>query len=179
MKSRRSTALGTPGVTAVAVGWVLMAGIAFAQDAYPDPVQCQSWCQGIHDRCRAEGQSSCEISHRECMKDCVPLRTPDRFGAIAYDAATKAVGFSTDYGTRAEADQRALSECRSSRKGCAVVVRFTDGCAALAIDSKSRTWGWGRSGLSKDEAEFNAITGCADKGGKDCRREVSICNQAD
>ena len=176
MKSGGSMAIGTLGAATVCC--VLMVSAAFAQDLYPDPVRCESWCDGLYDRCRAEGKSSCEAYRRECVRDCAPLRAPDRFGAIAYDAQTKAIGFSTDYGTRAEADQRALSECRSSRKGCVVVVRFTDGCAALASDRKSRTWGWGRSGLSQDEAEFNALSGCTDQGGKDCRTEVSICNQA-
>lgn len=156
---------------------LICASAAFAGDNYPDPVPCQNWCKATYERCQAEGRPSCDVFRQDCRRECLSGRPADRFGAIAYDPKTKAAGFSTNYGSRDEADQRALSECKSSRNHCRVVVHFTAGCAALAVDGKSRTWGWGISGLSQDEAELNAVNGCTDYGGTQCGIRVSVCNQ--
>jgi hypothetical protein len=55
------------------------------------------------------------------------------FGAIAVDPATRAYGFWYDVGTRANAESRALRQCRarSSRNTCRGIVWVRNGCAAV------------------------------------------------
>ena len=87
----------------------------------------------------------------------VGARAEDHFGAIAYSPSSHADGYSYDYSTQAEAEERALAECNSRGDGCQSVLWFRNACGALAVGPE----GWG-TGWAEDQegAEQNAIEEC-------------------
>ncbi len=96
-------------------------------------------------------------------------------GAIAIDSNHGSrYGFSYDYPTRAQAEQRALNECGY---GCQVVLDFDTGCGAYAADqaSGSSVYGWGTS-TSRDGAQNRALSECKAQGGSRCIIRVWGCN---
>jgi hypothetical protein len=81
----------------------------------------------------------------------------DHFGAIAYSPSSHADGFSYDYSTEAEAEERALAECNSRGDGCQSALWFRNACGALARGPD----GWGAAwGDDQDGAEQNALAEC-------------------
>jgi hypothetical protein len=69
------------------------------------------------------------------------------YGAIAYSPETRSWGYSFGYGSRAEAENAAISRCKGADARIAVWVR--NGWAALAVgDDGVRGWGWSSSSLS-------------------------------
>jgi hypothetical protein len=73
-------------------------------------------------------------------------------GAIAFSNSSGAIGYSNDYNSANEAQQRALRECGD---GCRVVIAFTNACAALAVGA-GRGYGTGWAG-NRQEAESIAM----------------------
>src|ERR1700681_405368 len=72
----------------------------------------------------------------------------DNFGAIAFSASSGAAGYSYDYASRDEAEERALQECG---RGCEVVLWFKNACGALAVGTGN---GYGSGwAASRSEAE--------------------------
>ncbi len=85
-----------------------------------------------------------------------PSRADDHYGAIAYSTDTGKYGYSYDYGSRGDAEQRALNECGES--GCSVVLWFRNACGALATaDDHSYGTAWA---TSRGEAENTAMSYC-------------------
>jgi hypothetical protein len=79
----------------------------------------------------------------------------DNFGAIAFSSGTGATGYSYDYDSRDDAEERALQECGP---GCKVVLWFKNGCGALAVgEGNGSGTGWA---ASRTEAENLAIGYC-------------------
>ncbi|GIL02492.1 MAG: hypothetical protein BroJett030_23910 [Alphaproteobacteria bacterium] len=76
------------------------------------------------------------------------------FGAIAYSAYSGRWGYSYDYLSRYEAEQRALAECGG---GCQIAVWFSNGCGALAVGPDGWGSGWA---YSRAQAEANALSAC-------------------
>ena len=82
------------------------------------------------------------------------------FGAIAFSSQSGAHGYSHNYSSRAAAEQRALSGCRSNGRGCRVVIYFHDACGALAVGHGNGSgYSWG---ASRREAERRALSNCSD-----------------
>ena len=80
---------------------------------------------------------------------------PNRYGAIAYDQASRAWGVSQDQARERDAAIQALNQC--AQKRCVVVHKFKNGCAALADSAKK----FGvASGATRDEAETKAMQRC-------------------
>ena len=81
-----------------------------------------------------------------------------KFGALAIDRSNGFYyGFSYDYATLAEAEQKAIEECSKKGGNCSVVLSFSGtGCAAYrTIDGKAGTaYGWG---FAKTKEEADAI----------------------
>jgi hypothetical protein len=79
----------------------------------------------------------------------------DYFGAIAFSTSDGAVGYSYDFGSREEAEERALQECGA---GCEVVLWFKNACGAIAAGA-GHGYGTGWAG-SRGEAEGIAMRYC-------------------
>jgi len=95
------------------------------------------------------------------------------FGAIAFSQNTGVNGFSADYGSRAGAENRALSECYSrGGSNCIVGIWFANACGALAVGAGN---GWGANwGNSRAIAENNALRVCRSNTGG-CRVVRWVC----
>lgn len=92
----------------------------------------------------------------------------DQHGSLAYNHSSGAYGFSYNYPDKYAADRRALTECG---RGCRVVLRFTNGCAAFAT-GPGNAHAWGHA-YTRSHAEQIALGKC---GGRGCRIRVWACN---
>lgn len=82
----------------------------------------------------------------------------DYYGAIAYSTSTGAHGYSYDYDSRYDAEQRALNECYQYGGGCQVAIWFRNACGALAVGPN----GWGADWhANRSGAESKAIARCS------------------
>jgi hypothetical protein len=93
-----------------------------------------------------------------------------QWGALAYNSANGAYGFSYNYASKYDADRRALNECGY---GCQVVLRFGNGCAAYATGYDG-SYGWGHY-PTRYAAEQRALAECSARGGG-CAIRVWACN---
>jgi hypothetical protein len=89
-----------------------------------------------------------------------------KYGAIAFNKATRRHGYAFNHSTRAAAESRALAECG---KGCTSMMWFANGCGALAVGSTRYGAGSADARLT---AELQARQQC---GEKDCRIVVYSC----
>ena len=89
-----------------------------------------------------------------------------KYGAIAFNKATRRHGYAFNHSTRAAAESRALAECG---KGCTSMMWFANGCGALAVGSNRYGAGSADARLT---AELQARQQC---GEKDCRIVVHTC----
>jgi len=89
-----------------------------------------------------------------------------KYGAIAFNKATRRHGYAFNHSTRAAAESRALAECG---KGCTPMMWFANGCGALAVGSTRYGAGSADARLT---AELQARQQC---GEKDCRIVVHTC----
>jgi len=84
-------------------------------------------------------------------------RAQDYFGSIAYDAQTRAHGYSLDQRSQAAAEQAALADCRTRSGACVNAIWFRNSCGALAIGDG----GWGAHwGTDQQQAEGRALQKC-------------------
>ncbi|WP_433593315.1 DUF4189 domain-containing protein [Nocardia sp. CA-145437] len=79
---------------------------------------------------------------------------PQYYGTLALSRLRNAAVSGTD-ANRVTADAAAIRDCASY--DCEIVLRFTDGCAAVAQGADG-AWGWA-VGPSLAEAEQNAVAG--------------------
>lgn len=86
-------------------------------------------------------------------------------------------GWAVDYSTREAADRRALQECSRTGGSCQIVLRFTGGCGAYAVDRSrgSTAWGWGTAG-DRGGAEGRAAAEARKRGGTNIATRVWGCN---
>jgi Domain of unknown function (DUF4189) len=119
------------------------------------------------------------------------------FGAIAVGEPKSiakgglAVGYSTKYATKEQAEAAALKECLTfqpapadTRALCKIVKTFEKQCVGVAIDPKGGTPGFGWAVMAtKAEADDAAMSGCRDTAGKSrvkfCQITVSKCDIED
>jgi hypothetical protein len=96
------------------------------------------------------------------------------YGALAIQSNHGgAIGWSYSYNTKADAEDRALSECGDD---CTVVLDFWNGCAAYSSDQDqgSSVYGWG-TGTTQRAAERTALEECEGHGGTSCIIKVWAC----
>ena len=93
-------------------------------------------------------------------------------GAIALNKHTLRYGYSYNYATQHQADDRALRECGY---GCVILLRF-HGCAALAFGAHRRAYGAGRA-PTRHRARHIALSYCHRYGGRHCRVHAAVCNR--
>jgi hypothetical protein len=81
----------------------------------------------------------------------------DYYGAIAFSQDSGNVGYSNDYRSREEAEERARAECG---RECEVVLWFVNACGVLAVGDDN---GYGTAwAASRREAEEIALSNCTD-----------------
>ena len=98
-----------------------------------------------------------------------PALADDYYGAIAFSNSSGALGWANDYGSQAEAENEALSQCGA---GCEGVLWFKNACGAIATSSDhSYGTGWA---TSRSAAEAVAIQGCRQHA-SDCSVERWVC----
>jgi hypothetical protein len=95
-----------------------------------------------------------------------------KYGAIAYSPTTGLDGYSDNYPDKAQADQRALSEC--GQADCVVATWFYDNCGALAT-ADNGAWG-AEVGGSEARARSLALARCGRQGGDHCQIKISHCS---
>jgi hypothetical protein len=96
----------------------------------------------------------------------------DNFGAISYSNTTGAYGYSYDYPSRGQAEERSLNECAARGTGCKVVLWFRNACGALATGTN---YGYGFAwATSRGEAEQVALRYCR-KYTNNCKIAVWTC----
>ena len=90
----------------------------------------------------------------------------NKFGAIYFSQSTGAHGYSYDYNSQYQAEQRALNECLGAGgTDCVRATWFRNACGALAVGDGN---GWGSHwGNHRSGAEQNALN--------TCRRNASGC----
>ena len=122
-------------------------------------------------------------SHSASAEGAIAVAEPKDVAADGYSS-----GFSYNYNSRAEADERALSECRDSpdaspatKKLCKVVRNFRNQCVAVALDPQSGTPGAGWAvGDTLEVARRDALRACEDTAGRDrqgkCEVTVDGCD---
>jgi len=96
----------------------------------------------------------------------------DQYGAIAYSRSTNQCGSSHDFGTRAEAEARALAACGSP--DCYIVIWLKDTCGALAVGEGSAIgYGYART---RKAASTEALARCRGSGRK-CKILCTSCTR--
>lgn len=82
-------------------------------------------------------------------------------------------GWSKNYDTEEEAEERAMRECRKYSRQCAIKRTFRNVCVSVAAASNGAmgwTWGYGRS-----EGNRRAMNECRSNGGRNCRLVERFC----
>ena len=109
---------------------------------------------------------------------------PSRHGAFALDAGSGAWGWALGYPKPTGAADAALRSCRSRRnaRGCAVLFRFQDTCAAFAADARGdaeafgSAWGAGVAAVREQALNHCRVRG---GGGSECLTRVWGCSTPD
>ena len=134
----------------------------------PAAADCVSECQAA-TYCNSEMEASGECGRR--LNDCyINSCSKTHYGAIAYDAASGAYGWSNDFDTGEEAERNAMATCQEHSQDCKVVLDFWNSCGALAAD-KNGHYDYGL-GDSRGEAESKALAAC----GAGCEIQVWSCS---
>jgi hypothetical protein len=98
----------------------------------------------------------------------------DSFGAIARSRSTGDKGYSWDYGSRAQAERRAINECNnySGAGDCRALLWFKNACGSIAEASNGGAGtGWGSNASL---AESYALESCSSVG-RGCEVTRTIC----
>jgi serine/threonine-protein kinase len=153
---------------------ILVAGAALLGTPSAARADCRSACQSDYYAClHVSSTGTCSHRRSMCTNSCYAKGggRGDSFGAIAYSRSTGAHGYSHRFGSQAQAERRAVSECGKS--DCEVLAWFNNGaCGALATNGKGTYGGaWGRT---REEAERKALANCSDREG--CTIKRLICS---
>jgi serine/threonine-protein kinase len=80
------------------------------------------------------------------------------WGAIAFSPSTRALGWTHDYSTQADAEDAAEAYCGKDADDCRVAISFRNACGAIAI---GRNGGWGADwGVDPQTAQQRALNQC-------------------
>jgi len=96
------------------------------------------------------------------------------WGAIAYSAKDKGVGWSRGIADLDKAKKVAMDNCVKHGSECKLWAWFASSCGALVQDGKVVTWG---AANAKRDAEDRALLECRKAGGTCCAVEVSLCSR--
>ena len=103
------------------------------------------------------------------------IASADNFGAISFSTANGARGWSNDYNSQNEAEQRALNECYGAGgTGCIIAIWFSNACGSLAVGN-GYGWGAGWDG-NRNRADNKALRACRSHNNVNCQIVESVCN---
>ena len=132
-----------------------LSGLFLCLAATPAPAAAETYDECVKRHCEAnDGYVFCGnvCGLRSYPSAPSAPRAPLLYGAIAVDGRTLITGFGKDFGSRAEANRRALAMCRragGSHGGCRIVVSRNNSCLALSTSRGSmaaqNTWGYALS----------------------------------
>ena len=93
-----------------------------------------------------------------CLVTALPA-IANEYGAIAYSPETRAIGYSHNYNSKSDAQDRAMSNCEQYAYDCRVAITFQNACGALAV---GRRGGWGTGwSAGRAEAQTRALNSCS------------------
>ena len=98
-------------------------------------------------------------------------------GATAYSPTSDATGISWDHATEKEALNAAVAACNEKSGGandCEALTSNTNNCGAIAVGKGGAGAGWGDN---KSAAEAEALAGCSELDGGNCKVQLSACNK--
>lgn len=98
-------------------------------------------------------------------------------GATAYSPTSDATGISWDHATEKEALDAAVAACNQQSDGandCEPLTSNTNNCGAIAVGKGGAGAGWGED---KSAAEAQALAGCSELDGGNCKVQLSACNK--
>jgi len=133
-------------------------------DCYSD---CMAYCLNGGSEVDAEW---CRDASYRCSIQCQGKQT---YGAIAYSAKDRGVGWSHGMDDLKKAKKVALDNCAARGTACKLSVWFNNGCGALAADGNFVEWG---TAPLKHAADQSALAKCAKVGGKNCAIQASVCS---
>ncbi len=104
-----------------------------------------------------------------------PSSTSKLYGAIAFDPATGASGYSIDNYTVETAKKYALNQCKS--KNCEIIGTFeTERCGSLSYSSTDGIYGYKTSSRGgRKRLNEKSLKECEKNGGKNCKVIISTC----
>ena len=101
----------------------------------------------------------------------------DSHGATAYSPTSNATGISWDHATEKAALDAAVAACNQQSEGandCKPLTSNTNNCGAIAVGKGGAGAGWGDD---KSAAEAQALAGCSELEGGNCKVQLSACNE--
>jgi len=94
------------------------------------------------------------------------------YGALATSPDAD-FGWSKNYDTQDEAEDRALAECRKYSRECTIKKSFRNVCVSVASSSNGAMgWTWG---YSRREGNSRAMDECENNRGKSCKIVARFC----
>lgn len=150
---------------------------AFGAATGPAAADCTDGCDSDYYACtNTSSVGTCSHYRSMCYQSCTLNGGSQsrRFGAIAYSESKNRYGFSADFPTQAQAEQRAIEECIKDGGGndCKPVWFATPNCGALARGPNR----WGSDyAATRDAAEEKALNNCSDGGRFDCTVDMAVC----
>jgi|SRR5208282_253667 len=145
----------------------LVIGLGLAVQIAPARADTVNHCI---DSCFDTWSADQQELRQECVNKC---SSAPNFGAIAYAVHNGAYGFSYDYHSAAQAEQRAFSDCAAQGTGCKIVISFSETCAALAAGDNERFAA--SLGDGAGVARSAALSACSRNGGKNCEIKAWTC----
>ncbi|MEG4345779.1 DUF4189 domain-containing protein [Microcoleus sp. A003_D6] len=103
-------------------------------------------------------------------------KVQNTYGATAYSPTSDATGISWDYATEKEALNAAVTVCNGKSEGandCEPLTSNSNNCGAIAVGKGGAGAGWGDD---KAAAEAQALAGCSELDGGNCKVQLSACN---
>jgi hypothetical protein len=104
-------------------------------------------------------------------------KAQDTYGATAYSPTSDATGISWDHATEKEALNAAVAACNEQSEGandCEPLTSNSNNCGAIAVGKGGAGAGWGED---KPAAEAQALAGCSELEGGNCKVQLSACNK--
>lgn len=97
----------------------------------------------------------------------ITVRVPSKYGALALDKSTGAIGDAVGADSLAQAKKAAIRQCNS--KNCKVVAWVKNGCIAAAGGKLGKRWELINAAEERGEAERVAMARCKKAGISDCK----------
>lgn len=131
---------------------------------------CLYECQGPICADFSNNTSMCLELRAKCQNTCSNRRS---YGAIAYSAKDKGVGWLYGWDDQNKAQKVALDKCSKHGSACKLIMWYYNSCGAVAADGNIVTLG---RDSTKIKAQQTTLSECTKAGGKKCAIQVSQCS---